>query len=154
MKGLLYETKLTTREIVSEAGKRKWADVLVHLLEGTRLGRRPKHGVDARPILVRGFGELFVDQIRVSHVDAWRAGVMAKLITPGHFSPTTCNGWNAILKVVMKAAVRAFELPRNPVEGMKCCRSRRSGEIASSRRPPRSGLGWRHLVVDRLDRKS
>ena len=113
------EEKVASKAIVSEAGKRKWADVLVHLVEGSRVGPRPRRGEpDVRPIVVAGFGEFFVDEIRAAHADAWHVAVASKLIGPGHYSPTTCNGWESVLKVVMRAAVRRFELSRNPVDGI------------------------------------
>ena len=111
--------KVATRRIASEVGKRKWADVLVHLVEGSRVGRAARGGGnDLRPIVVRGFGEYFFEEIRVAHVEKWRTEVAVKLIEPGHFAPTTCNGWISVLKVIAKAATRRFELRRNPVEGV------------------------------------
>jgi integrase len=93
--------------------------VLVHLIEGSRVGRAPRgRADDRRPIVVRGFGEYFFEEIRVAHVENWRTDVAVKLIQPGHFAPTTCNGWISVLKVIAKAATRRFELRRNPVEGI------------------------------------
>jgi hypothetical protein len=115
----LFEEKLAAGDIRSEAGKRKWADVLVHLVDGSRVGSRPRRGdVDRRPLVVVGFGEFFFPQIRAAHIDAWRVAVASKLIAPAHYSPTTCNGWVAILKVVGRAGVRRFDLTSNPFVGM------------------------------------
>jgi hypothetical protein len=35
---------------------------------------------------------------------------MVKLIATGHYSPTTANGWLAILRVIIKAAKRELGL--------------------------------------------
>jgi hypothetical protein len=115
----LFDEKLAARDICSEAGKRKWVDVLVHLVEGSRVGRRPRRGTrDKRPLAVVGFGDLYFHEIRAAHLDAWRVEVASKLITPGYYSPTTCNGWLSVLKVVGRAGVRRFELPTNPFTGI------------------------------------
>jgi hypothetical protein len=65
---------------------------------------------------VPGFGEMFVDQIRVVHVEAWKTGI-AELIAARRYSPTTANGWLAILRVILKAAKRELGLPLDPTEG-------------------------------------
>lgn len=106
-----YDHKVATRRIVSEAGKRKWKYVLLHLIEGTKDG--------AGRLLVRGFGEFFVDEIRVVHIEKWKAQVTTKLLDTGLYAPTTTNGWLDILKGIMKAAKRDLELPRNPAEDVE-----------------------------------
>jgi integrase len=58
------------------------------------------------------------DQLEEAHVDAWRLG-LAELIEAGDYSPTTLNGWLAVLKVVMKAAKRQFSLPHLATEGVE-----------------------------------
>lgn len=105
-----YDHKVATRRIVSEAGKRKWKYVLIHLIEGTT--------DDAGRLLVRGFGEFFIDEIRVVHVEKWKAAVTTKLLDTGLYAPTTTNGWLAILKGILKAAKRDLELPRVTVQGV------------------------------------
>jgi integrase len=50
-------------------------------------------------------------------VEAWKTGI-AKLISAGHYSPTTANGWLAILRVTMKAAKRELGLLSDPTEGV------------------------------------
>jgi integrase len=99
----LFERKVTTREIKSARSRERWKYTLEHLITGT----------DKVP----GFGELFVDQIFVAHVEAWKAGI-AKLIAAGRYSPTTANGWLAVLRVILKAARRELALPRDPMEGV------------------------------------
>jgi integrase len=66
---------------------------------------------------VAGFGELYVDQIRVGHIEDWVVGI-ARLIQAGDYSPATANGWLAILKVIFKAAKRELSLATNPTEGI------------------------------------
>jgi hypothetical protein len=85
----LFERKVTQREIKSARSRERWEITLEHLIAGTK-------GVP-------GFGDMFVDQIRVAHVETWKTGI-AGLIAAGHYSPTTANGWLAILRVIMKAA--------------------------------------------------
>lgn len=87
----LFERKVTTREIKSARSRERWKYTLEHLIAGTA-------GVP-------GFGEMFVDQIQVAHVLSWKTGI-AKLIGAGHYSPSTANGWLAILRVITKAAKR------------------------------------------------
>lgn len=100
----LLERKVRTREIKSPRGRERWRFTLEHLIAGTRE--------------VPGFGEMFLDQIRVVHVEEWRAGI-GTLITRGEYAPTTANGWLHIFRHIMKCAVREFELARNPTEGVR-----------------------------------
>jgi len=99
----LLERKVDTREIKSARSRERWRYTLEHLIAGTE-------GVP-------GFGEMFVDQIRPAHVNAWRVGI-AKLIAAGSYSPVTANGWLAILHVIMRAAKRDLEMPSDPTEGI------------------------------------
>ena len=100
----LLERKLTTKDIKSASGRERWKNTLPHLVKGTED--------------VHGFGRLFVDEIRVGHIEAWRTGV-AKLINAGHYKPSTANGWLAILRVILKAAKRELGLPADPAEGVR-----------------------------------
>ena len=102
----VYEHRVAIRKIVSEVGKAKWRYVLVHLIDGTR--------DDDGRLLVRGFGEFFVEQVRFVHIDNWKADVTTRLLSTGRYAPTTTNGWMATLKVIFKDATRKLELPRNP----------------------------------------
>lgn len=106
----LFETKTKNGDIKSSAGRRRWADVLVHLIEGTT-GRRSKKYVE-------GFGDYFIDKITFTHVEHWK-NQMADLVQAEDYSPTTINGWLAILKVIMKAAKRSFQLPLLATEGVE-----------------------------------
>jgi integrase len=98
----LLERKLVTKEIKSARGRERWVHTLRHLIEGT----------DGVP----GFGEIFLDEIRPRHIEAWRSGV-GTLITTGKYAPTTANGWLHIFKHVMKRAKRELQLPFNAAEG-------------------------------------
>jgi integrase len=100
----LLERKLAKRQIKSASGREKWRYALEHLMKGTK-------GVP-------GFGELYVDQIRVGHVERWVVGI-ARLIQDRAYSPATANGWLAILKVIFKAAKRELSLATNPTEGIE-----------------------------------
>jgi hypothetical protein len=63
-----------------------------------------------------GFGDIYVDEIRPRHIEAWRTGV-ATLIADKQYAPTTANGWLYILKHVMKRAKRELQLPFNAADG-------------------------------------
>ena len=64
----LAERKRTTKEIKSARGRERWKYTLEHLIGGTDD--------------VTGLGELFIDEIRPAHVEAWRTGI-ARLIGAG-----------------------------------------------------------------------
>lgn len=104
----LLERKIDKGEIRSAASRDRWKHTLEHLIAGT-------HATD--DTFVAGFGEFFVEQIRPFHVERWKEG-MGRLITAGHYAPTTANGWLSILRVVMKAARREFEVPMAATEGV------------------------------------
>ena len=99
----LFERKVTTREIKSARSRERWKYTLEHLIAGT--GHVP------------GFGEMFVDQMRVAHVLSWKTGI-ARCIAAGHYAPATANGWLAILRVILKAAKRELGLPLDASEGV------------------------------------
>ncbi len=106
----LLERKLQMKEIRSATGRDRWRHTLTHLIAGTESRDET--------ILVPAFGEMAIDEIRTAHVDRWREGI-ATLIARGDYSPNTANGWLSILRVVFKAAVRDFELTRNPVDHVR-----------------------------------
>src|SRR5262245_21245825 len=70
----LLERKLLKKQIKSARGRERWRYTLKHLIGGTKD--------------VTGFGELFIEQIRPSHIEAWQVGI-ARLIQGGDYSPTT-----------------------------------------------------------------
>ncbi len=100
----LFARKIKTGEIKSEAGREKWSYALAKLISGVKN--------------VPGFGAFYIDCIRHADCLAWREGVGA-LVTSGVYKPNYANDWLAILRVIFKAAVAEFELPRNPMEGIK-----------------------------------
>ncbi len=100
----VLEKKIATGEIKSAASREKWSYALEHLISGTKGGA--------------GFGEFYIDKIRHADVDEWRTRI-GTLVTSGVYTPNYCNDWLAIMRVVMKAAVAEFELPRNPMDGIK-----------------------------------
>jgi integrase len=97
----LFEKKLLMKHIKSARGRERWRITLEHLVGETK-------GVTA-------FGEFFLDQIRLAHVERWQMGI-ARLIAAGEYSPVTANGWIGILKVIFKAARRELRLTNIPVE--------------------------------------
>jgi len=107
----IFERKTKTREIRSESGKQKWKYILVHLIDGTR--------TEDGELLVEGFGEFYVDEIRTRHVEQWKANVVQRLIAKKLYAPTTANGWLAVLKVLMGTARRELELDRDPTDGVR-----------------------------------
>lgn len=100
----LFARKIRTGEIKSEAGREKWTYALVKLIEGV-------HDVP-------GFGAFYIDRIRHADCVEWHEKV-GRLVTSKVYKPNYVNDWIAIMRVVMKAAVAEFELPRNPMEGIK-----------------------------------
>ena len=103
----LFERKVAVKEIKSAKGKERWGYTLRHLIKGT------DGETEEGRMHVAGFGDFFLDQLRASHIEAWKVGV-ARLIAAGVYSPTTTNGWLSILKVILKTAKRELELPSNP----------------------------------------
>jgi integrase len=100
----LFEEKVALKHIKSARSRERWHYTLEHLIGGTE-------GVP-------GFGEMFVDRIRPAHIDEWRLGI-ARLIASGRYSPVTANGWLVVLRVIMKAARKKFQLPSDPTEGIE-----------------------------------
>jgi integrase len=101
---------MNTGEVRSAKGREKWRGVLEHLIGGTE-GK-------TSGLFVSGFGEFFIDKLDVPHVESWREG-MGTLIRAGDYSPTTVNGWLAVLRVIMKAAKREFRLPHLATDDVK-----------------------------------
>jgi integrase len=106
----LLERKSQRREIKSAKGRERWRYTLEHLIGGTtgeKCGR-----------FVQGFGEFFLDKLHVSHVETWKTGI-AGLIAAGDYAPTTANSWLSILRVIMKAAKREYQLKDLATDGVE-----------------------------------
>ena len=106
----LLERKVNKGDIRSAKGREKWLCVLEHLIgvtEGEKSG-----------LSVTGFGEYFIHKLDVPHVEEWLEGIGA-LIKARDYSPTTCNGWLSVLRVIMKAAKRELRLPHLATEDVK-----------------------------------
>jgi hypothetical protein len=100
----VLEKKIATGKIGSAAGREKWTYSLPHLIGETKG--------------IAGFGEFFIDKIRHADIDQWRSEI-GKLVTSKVYSPNYVNDWLAIMRVIMKAAVAEYELPRNPMIGIE-----------------------------------
>ncbi len=97
-------------KIRSSAGRTRWKCTLEHLIAGTYGEKAKRH--------VPGFGEMYIDKIHVTHVEEWQRGI-CELIAAGDYAPTTANGWLSILRVIMKAAKREYDLPRLATDGVE-----------------------------------
>ncbi|MBX3233531.1 MAG: hypothetical protein KIT84_11045 [Labilithrix sp.] len=94
----LFEHKVNVGDIRSAMGRNKWHYTLLRLIEA--------------------FGDHFIDRLHVSHVEAWRAE-QATRVARGELAPTTVNGYLAILRVVMKAARRKYQLAHDAMDGVE-----------------------------------
>lgn len=101
----VFEQQKRAGRLRSAASQRKWADILVHLIAGTR--------DSTGTLLVRGLGEFFLDELRPVHLEQWHANVTCNLINNGIYKPTTCTGWRAVLRVVLRHAQRRLALSTN-----------------------------------------
>jgi integrase len=106
----LFEHKVNVRDIKSAAGRNKWSFTLEHLIGGTTGERSGKY--------VAAFGDMFVDKIETSDVERWKEQ-LAALVAAGDYAPTTVNTWIGVLRVIMKAAKRAFDLPTVVTDGVR-----------------------------------
>lgn len=94
----LVERKIEVGDIKSAKTKEMWGYTLEHHL-------------------IPVFGSYFVGAIRRADIEEWKARV-GKKVRVGQYSPNTANGWLAILRVILTAAVADFELDRNPMLGV------------------------------------
>jgi hypothetical protein len=110
----VFDTKVDRKKLSVE-NQDKWKHTLIHLIEGVRLPdpKRGKKKTGDEPrtgkILTTGFGPLQVDAIRVKDIEAWQTQVY-RLISKGHYTPNTANGWLRILKTIMRQARREYEI--------------------------------------------
>jgi integrase len=100
----LLERKVTSREIKSARGRERWVNTLRHLIAGTKGAT--------------GFGDFYVDEIRVTHVEEWKAE-MGKLVAAGKYEPATVNGWIDILFVILRRAQAEFDLEHDATKGVR-----------------------------------
>jgi integrase len=107
----LFEEKVKVRDIKSAAGREKWRFTLEHLIGGTTGARSG--------MVVAGFGDFFVDKIETRDVERWKEQ-LAGLVAAGDYAPTTINTWINVVRVIMKAAKRAFDLPTVVTDGVRC----------------------------------
>jgi integrase len=98
----LFEHKVKVRDIKSAAGRNKWSSTLAHLIAGTTGPRSGRY--------VAGFGDYFIDKIEARDVERWKEH-LAEMVAAEEFAPTTVNTWISVLRVIMKAAKIAFDLP-------------------------------------------
>jgi integrase len=61
---------------------------------------------------------MFMDEIRVRHVEAWKMA-MAKLVAAGTYAPTTINGWLSILFVILRRAKTELELEHDATKDVQ-----------------------------------
>lgn len=94
----LVERKILTGDIKSAKTKEMWGYTLEHHL-------------------IPVFKSFYVDALRRADVEQWKASV-GRMIRAGEYSPNTANGWLAVLRVIITAAVAEFELERNPMLGV------------------------------------
>lgn len=94
----LYERKIETDELSSQASIQKWDNVLT------------RH-------LVPELGDMWFDMITRADLESWRLDC-ARKVKQGKMAPTTVNTHLAILRVIMKAATAELDLPRNPCDGL------------------------------------
>jgi integrase len=68
--------------------------------------------------LIPRFGEIFMDELRRTDTEAWRADLAVKIKNSG-IGARTANGFFAIARVIFAAAAAELELDRNPMVGIK-----------------------------------
>lgn len=99
-----YADRLLTRKVAS----------------GEILSPKTRQIVDSvvRLHLNPAFGDYFLDAIRRADIEEWREAV-GENVRAGSLSPMTANYWLQNLRTIINAAVDEFELPRNPIRGVK-----------------------------------
>lgn len=102
----LLREKVEKRQICSSTTEEKWLFALRHLF-----GVKDDQGtVD---VGIRGLGDIFVDQLARSDIEAWRDSWEVR-INAGTYSPTTVNDWIAVLRVITKKMTADFALAVDP----------------------------------------
>ncbi len=101
----IFDHQKRSKKLNSVASESKWRVALGHLIAGVKdkLGK----------VVVPGFGAHFIEELQPVHLEKWHADVTADLIATGLYTPTTCNTWRAILRVVLGFAQRRLSLSAN-----------------------------------------
>ena len=95
----LFERKVLKGEVESAQTRENWELML-------------------RLHLFPAFGDVFVDAISKSDVEAW-LGEEAKKVRAGEYSPVTVNNWLRFFRGIMNEAVDELGLEKNPVIKVK-----------------------------------
>jgi integrase len=105
--------RLRFEEFADRLFKRKVAS-------GEILSAKTREVVDAvvRLHLKPAFGDMFLDAIRRTDIEEWREAV-GENVRARKLAPTTANSWLKHLRTIVNAAVEEYELPKNPIRGVK-----------------------------------
>jgi integrase len=76
------------------------------------------HDCHVRAAAAGAEGDFFLDKIEAGDVEQWKEQ-MAELVAAGDYAPTTINTWIGVLRVILKAAKRAFDLPMVVTDGVR-----------------------------------
>jgi integrase len=95
----LFERKLKTGELKSAKSRERWAQ--------TQDGH-----------LIPAFGDWYIDQIRRTDLEEWKAAQGAR-VKRGQLSPHTVNGWLRILLTTLRQALVDYDLEYDPTRGIK-----------------------------------
>jgi integrase len=102
----LLREKIEKRQICSSKTEEKWLITLRHLF-----GFKDDEGtIDAG---IRGIGDIFVDKLTRSDIEAWRDSWEGR-INGRQYSPITVNEWIAVLRVITKKMKADFGLSVDP----------------------------------------
>jgi len=102
----LLREKIEKRQICSSTTEEKWMFALRHIF-----GLKDNEGTIEAGI--RGLGDIFVDKLTRADIEAWRNS-WERWINEGRYSPTTVNGWIAVLRVITKKMKADFGLVGDP----------------------------------------
>jgi integrase len=119
---LLAEVRQPRAEQAERLRFREYAGLLLKrkVATGEILSAKTREGIDSivRLHLNPAFGDYFLDAIRRADIEEWREAVGVN-VQAGLLAPTTANNWLTRLRTILNAAVDEFELPKNPVRGVK-----------------------------------
>jgi hypothetical protein len=116
----VLEKKVKRKELSPEKAS-NWKYTLEHLIGGVREYEKIKvNGVSQKrvtKVLVPGFGNHIISEIRVKDVESWKTKV-AVLINEGKYKPSSGNVWLTTLKTIMKEARRELEIGHDAFKGV------------------------------------